>query len=67
MTRTAHRRWTTVRVLLVEDDVRLADIRRFAEALAPGLRPDVTLDEATDVLWLLLDPVAIQRLVVGRG
>jgi AcrR family transcriptional regulator len=49
------------------EERRLADMRRFAAALAPGLRPDVTVDEATDVLWLLLDPVAVHRLVVGRG
>ena len=49
------------------EERRLADMRRFAEALAPGLRPDVTVDEASDVLWVLLDPVATHRLVVGRG
>jgi hypothetical protein len=42
-------------------------MQQFAEALAPGLRPGVTVAEAADVLWALLDPMAVHRLVEGRG
>ena len=49
------------------EERRLADMRQFAEALAPDLRPGVTVAEAADVLWALLDPAAVHRLVEGRG
>jgi AcrR family transcriptional regulator len=49
------------------EERRLADMRQFAEALAPALRPGVTVAEAADVLWALLDPTAVHRLVEGRG
>lgn len=49
------------------DERRLVDMTRIAAALAPGLRPDVTVSEAADVLWALLDPPAAQALVVTRG
>jgi AcrR family transcriptional regulator len=49
------------------EERRYADMRRFAEALAPDLRPGVTTAEAADVLWAMLDPTAVHRLVEDRG
>ena len=46
---------------------RWADLQPIAEALAPELRPGLTVDEAADVVWSLLDPVAADGLVRRRG
>jgi AcrR family transcriptional regulator len=46
---------------------RLADVRVIADVLAPGLRPGVTVDEAADVLWDVLDPARAWMLAVERG
>jgi hypothetical protein len=46
---------------------RLADVTVIAEALAPGLRPGVTVAEAADVLWDVLDPARAWRLAEERG
>jgi AcrR family transcriptional regulator len=49
------------------DQRRLADMTRIAESLAPELRPDLTVAEAADVLWTLIDPAAAKGLVEDRG
>ena len=46
---------------------RLADVTVIAEVLAPGLRPGVTVAEAADVLWDVLDPARSWPLAVQRG
>lgn len=46
---------------------RLADMTVIAEALARGLRPGVTVAEAADVLWDMLDPARAWMLVEARG
>jgi AcrR family transcriptional regulator len=48
---------------------RLAGSRRFVGILAAkgGVRPDLDLDEAADVVWLHIDASAYHRLVVERG
>jgi AcrR family transcriptional regulator len=46
---------------------RLSDMTRLAQALAPGLRPGVTVSEAADVMWVLINTTVIQALVVDRG
>lgn len=49
------------------EERRLSDMTRLAQALAPGLRPGVTVSEAADVIWALVNTTVIQSLVVGRG
>ena len=34
---------------------------------ARALRPDLTVDEAADILWLYNDPLTFHRLVLQRG
>jgi hypothetical protein len=46
---------------------RLADMTVIAEALAPGLRPGVTVADAADVLWDALDPARAWPLAEERG
>jgi AcrR family transcriptional regulator len=48
-------------------DRRRADTLRMAEALRPGLRPGLGVEEVADVLWLLVDGGNVHRMVVGRG
>lgn len=47
---------------------RLTGIRVLAGVLADrsALKPDMTLDEAADVLWILSDPAIYTRLVIER-
>lgn len=46
---------------------RLHGMTMFARDLAPALRPDVTVDDARDVLWALNSPEMWNLLVAQRG
>jgi prophage antirepressor-like protein len=48
---------------------RLTGMTHFARALHEGghLRPDVSMDEARDVLWTLNSPELYEVLVLQRG
>jgi AcrR family transcriptional regulator len=48
---------------------RLVGMRRLAQVLADrnALRPDLSVLEAADVLWLLNDPAVYHRLVLEQG
>ncbi len=46
---------------------RWLDLRPITDALAPGLRAGVRVDEAADTVWSLLDPTAAEGLVRRRG
>jgi AcrR family transcriptional regulator len=49
------------------DRRRRADMARFAAALAPGLRPGVTEDEAADVLATIVSAVTADLLATTYG
>lgn len=51
----------------VYEERRLADVTRIAQALAPGLRPGVTVADAADVIWGMADFSFIRSFVVERG
>ncbi|MGA4993122.1 TetR/AcrR family transcriptional regulator [Nonomuraea bangladeshensis] len=53
-------------VFATYEERRLTDMTAIAEALAPGLRPGVTVAEAADVVWALFTTTAIRALVVDR-
>lgn len=46
---------------------RLQGMAMFARALAPSLRPDVTVDHARDLLWAHNSPELWDLLVLQRG
>lgn len=48
---------------------RHAGMQALAGALAArgALKPDLTIAEATDILWLLNDPTVYSRLVIDQG
>jgi AcrR family transcriptional regulator len=48
---------------------RLVGMRRLAQVLADrgALRPDLTVPEAADVLWLFNNPAVYHRLVLDQG
>jgi len=46
---------------------RWGDLEPIAQALRPQLRPDVSVEQAADVIWSLLDPTAAEGLLRRRG
>ncbi|GAB2827996.1 TetR/AcrR family transcriptional regulator [Actinocorallia aurea] len=51
----------------VYEERRFSDMTRIAEALAPGLRADVTVEDAADVLFGMFNFAFIQPFIVDRG
>jgi len=49
------------------ETTRWGDLEPIAQALKPQLRPEVSVDQAADVIWSLLDPTAAEGLVRRRG
>ena len=46
---------------------RWSDLEPIAQALSPQLRPEVSAEQAADVIWSLLDPSAAEGLLRRRG
>lgn len=49
------------------DQRRYADCTRMVEAFAGHLRPDLSVEAATDILYALLSPAIVQMLTQERG